>query len=214
MWKRSVGCNVVDSSNNHIDVHIMEGSRVSWRLTCYYGYPEREKRHDAWCFLRWLVRSDNIPWCIVGDFNDMLCASDKMGPHPHPQLLLDGFKAIIDECGLLEVDLKGGDYSWEKSKGKLNWVRERLDRAFADANWWRKFPLCKLSVIHTIKSDHDPILLELVNTEFSRKQFRFKFENTWLHEPSFKEEVVHYWEDIPKIHLLPKLLSVSSFMVR
>lgn len=27
----------------------------------------------------------------------------------------------------------GGDFSWEKSKGTNNWVRERLDRAFADA---------------------------------------------------------------------------------
>ncbi|XP_074346587.1 uncharacterized protein LOC141685379 [Apium graveolens] len=156
MWKRFVGCNMIDFLNNHIDVHIMEGSNS----------------------------------------------------------LLDGFKAIIDDCGLLEVDLKGGDYTWEKSKGKPNWVRERLDRAFADANWWRKFPLCKLTVTHTIKFDHDPILLEPVNTEFSRKQFRFKFENTWLHECSFKDEVVQYWKEIPKIHLLPKLLFVLTFMAR
>lgn len=93
-------------------------------------------------------------------------------------------------------------------------MKERLARAFADVLWWRKFPLCKLSVSHVIKSDHDPILLEHVHVEFSRKQFRFKFENTWLNEPSFKEEVTRFWGNIPKMHLLPKLLSVSSFMAR
>lgn len=57
-------------------------------------------------------------------------------------------------------------------------------------------------------------MLEPVNTEFSRKQFRFKFENTWLHEPSFKEEVTKHWREKPKLHLLPKFLFVSSFMAR
>lgn len=93
-------------------------------------------------------------------------------------------------------------------------MRERLDRAFADVHWWRKFHLCKLSVTHTIKSDHDPIILEPMHIEFSRKQFRFKFENTWLHEPVFKEEVSNFWKGIPKLHLLPKLLFISSFMAK
>lgn len=69
-------------------------------------------------------------------------------------------------------------------------------------------------MIHTIKSDHNPILLEPVHTEFSKKHFRFKFENTWLQEPSFKEEATKHWREIPKIHLLPKLVSMSSFMAR
>lgn len=74
-----------------------------------------------------------------------------------------------------------------KSKGSPNWVREKLDRAFANDSWWRKFPLYKLAVKQTIKSDHDPILLETVSVDISRKQFRFKFKNTWLNEPDLKK---------------------------
>lgn len=65
----------------------------------------------------------------------MLHTSDKAGPHPHPRPLLEGFKAAIEDCGLLELDLMEGDFTWEKSKGTVNWVRERLDRAFADELW-------------------------------------------------------------------------------
>ncbi|KAL8149291.1 hypothetical protein AgCh_006337 [Apium graveolens] len=190
MWKRTVACKVIDSSINHIDVHIMEELNASWRLTYYYGFPERDRRHEAWNFLRGLVKFDSVPWCIFGDFNDMMCSTDKTGPHPHPQPLLDGFKSAIDDCGLLEIDLKGGDFTWEKNKSKPNWVREKLDRSFAKLLGEGSF-LC-----------------------ISRKQFRFRFENTWLQEPSFKEEVTQFWKEIPKIHLLPKLLSVSSFMAR
>ncbi|KAL8101055.1 hypothetical protein AgCh_033077 [Apium graveolens] len=72
-----------------------------------------------------------------------LFASDKSGQHPHHQSLLEGFKATIEECGLIELNLKGGEFTWEKSKGTENWVRERLDRAFVNNYWWRKFPLWK-----------------------------------------------------------------------
>lgn len=92
----------------------------------------------------------------------------------------------------------GGEFTWEKSKGSDNWVRERLDRAFADMLWWRKFFLCKLTLSHVIKYDHDPIVLEPVNVNVSRKQFRFRFENMWLNERSFKEEVSKFWCNIPK----------------
>lgn len=155
-----------------------------------------------------------LPIIFFGDFNDMLFASDKSGQHLHSQAFLEEFKATIDDCRLIELDLKGGEFTWEKSKKTENWVRERLDRAFANNSWWRKFPLYKLLVTHIIKSDHDPIILEPVNVEFSRKQFIFKFENTWLHEKSFKEEVTKVWKEIPEVQLLPKLICVSSFTAK
>lgn len=114
----------------------------------------------------------------------------------------------------MEIDLTGGKYTWEKSKGTQDWVRERLDRAFATEAWWNQFPLCKLTVSHTITSDHDPIKLELMNVNFSNKHFRFKFENTWLKEQNFHEDVSKFWENLPPAHLLPRLISVSSFMAK
>lgn len=77
-----------------------------------------------------------------------------------------------------------------------------------------RFPLCKLSVHHVVSSDHDPIFLDLVSTSFSRKTFRFRFENTWLREPSFRQEVTNFWTDLPTINIVPKLISVSGFMAR
>ncbi|XP_074352686.1 uncharacterized protein LOC141691832 [Apium graveolens] len=108
----------------------------------------------------------------------------------------------------------GGEYTWEKSKGKSNWIRERLDRAFACNEWWRKFPLCTLRVNHTTCLDHDPVLLMFFDTTVSRKQFRFRFVNYWLQEPIFKEEVVKLWESLPPINIIPKLLSLSSLLAK
>lgn len=62
-------------------------------------------------------------------------------------------------------------------------------------------------------SDH-PIVVDLLNTTILSKLFRFKFENIWLKEPYFHNEVSKFWSEIPPMHFLPKLLSVSSFMAK
>lgn len=176
--------------------------------------PKRERRQASWDFLRYLATKSQLPWCIFGDFNDLLYSTDKIGKHPHPNSLLSGFKNAVEDCSLAEVDLKGGCFTWEKSKGTTEWVRERLDRAFANDSWWQMFLLCTLMIFHAVVSDHEPIKLELVNTSLSKKQFRFKFENTWLKEESFYADVVKHWKNLPTIHLLPKLISVSSYMAK
>lgn len=214
MWKSNVFCSVMGASNNHIDVEISERNVHAWRLTCFYGYPERNRRRESWEFLRSLATNSQLPWCVFGDFNDMLFVSDKAGKNPHPQSLLNGFRAAVEDCNLVDLDLEGGRYTWEKSKGTSNWVRERIDRAFASSTWWHKFPLCRLSVTHTIVSDHDPVILELCHTFFSRKSFRFKFENVWLKEPTFHGEVSQLWHQLPAIDFIPKLISISSFMAK
>lgn len=212
MWKSNLECEVQDSSNNHIDVTFFEKSIPSWRLSCFYGMPERDKRHESWDLLRQLAVKYTMPWCVFGDFNDLLYATDKKGVHPHPQACLEGFRLAVEDCNLVELDLVGGEFTWEKSKGKSTWVRERLDRAFAVNEWWHKFPLCTLKVIHTTCSDHDPIQLSLFDTTVSRKQFRFRFENSWLKEPAFKEEMANVWKSLPTMNILPKLMSMSSHM--
>lgn len=90
LWNRKVECQVIDSTRNHIDLHVMENSVAVWRLTCYYGYPERSRRREAWDMLRKLSENVNLPWCIFGDFNDLLYDADKRGPHPIPSTLWMG----------------------------------------------------------------------------------------------------------------------------
>lgn len=140
--------------------------------------------------------------------------SDKQDNHMHPHYLLDGFCNTIEECQLVELDLKGGNFTWDKSRGFADWVRERLDQAFATQAWWQLFLLCNLIVHHTISSNHDPIHLELLNFSHSNKQFRFRFENIWLKEENFHVEVRNYWKALQLIHFMPKLISASSFMAK
>lgn len=47
LWKHTMACEVVDSSS-HIDILILENNSRSCPLTCYYGFPERERSAEVW----------------------------------------------------------------------------------------------------------------------------------------------------------------------
>lgn len=173
LWKRSVQCEIAGYSHRHIDVLFLENGSVSWRLSCFYGYPDRTKRRKSWELIRRLANISSLPWYIWGDFNDLLHASNKKGIIPHPQVLLDGFGKAIEDCNLSELHMCGGKYTWGKSRGTKNWVRQKLDRCFATSSWLNKFPLSNLKLLHTSVSDHEPLLVELFKANIAKKTFRF-----------------------------------------
>lgn len=70
---------------------------ISWRLTGFYGEPDRSKRRNTWELLRILYRDCNLPWCTVGDMNNISTQADKRGDAPCPQWLLDGFNDTLEE---------------------------------------------------------------------------------------------------------------------
>ncbi|XP_074347403.1 uncharacterized protein LOC141686234 [Apium graveolens] len=187
-----------DSSNNHIQLDVKERNGSEWRLTGFYGYPERERRQESRNFIRSLASASTLPWCVLGDFNDLMHNDEKKGRHQHPQNLLDRFRNTIEDCSLIEVDLKGGDFTWEKSKGTTNWVQERLDRCFASSDWWSRFPLCTLTGFHAIVSDHEPIKLELNREDDDGVQMYFdakdKLDDLLSHEEAYwKQRAKSFW---------------------
>lgn len=64
-WKHHVRCEVMGYSRNHIDICFLNSSNVaSWRLSCFYGFPERSRRMQSWDFIRSLYNKSPLPWCI------------------------------------------------------------------------------------------------------------------------------------------------------
>ena len=77
--------------------------------------------------LRILKHKSNLPLCCVGDYNDMLSQADKRSRIPHSLPLIQGFREVVGECGLKEINMIGYPYTWERSRETLSCVEEKLD---------------------------------------------------------------------------------------
>jgi len=83
-WKDVSNCRVLNYSQNFINLIVEDREAGDWRLTCYYDFPERTCRRDAWDLLRELRDMSYLLWCIIEDFNDLLSQQHKVGFNPHP----------------------------------------------------------------------------------------------------------------------------------
>ncbi|CAN0926286.1 hypothetical protein LINGRAHAP2_LOCUS35258 [Linum grandiflorum] len=72
LWRAKNNLNLVGFTDNFIDTIVQDGDGGSFRLTGFYGYPERERRSASWDLLRGLGTNVNTQWCVLGDFNDIL----------------------------------------------------------------------------------------------------------------------------------------------
>ncbi|XP_074337514.1 uncharacterized protein LOC141674712 [Apium graveolens] len=148
---------VLDGSKDYIDFEVESSSVGRWRYTGFYGCLERERSQESWDILRELATRSTLPWCVIGDFNDMLYADKKRGGRIHPRNLLVGFGDTITACGLSDLGFKGENYTWEKSRGNNGWVQERLDRGLANNAWRIMFSEAEIKVLEVATSDHLPL---------------------------------------------------------
>ncbi|CAJ2652404.1 unnamed protein product [Trifolium pratense] len=206
LWKSTIHCNITNYSSNHINVEIDDAHRGTWRLTGFYGYPGGSRRRDSWNFLRRLSQSSQLPWCIIGDFNDILDAIEKKGRSERPNWLINGFRQAVLDSGLSDVHMDGYPFTWFKSLGTPRAVEERLDRALANEAWFQLFPNAKLENLVAPASDHYPILLDrdpIIRSCRARR--KFKFENAWCIETELDDVVHRSWLSTLERPIMPRL---------
>ncbi|PNX92542.1 ribonuclease H [Trifolium pratense] len=109
-------------------------------LAVLWKDSKRSRRRQAWDLLRELGNMSLLPWCIIGDFNDLLSHEDKKGIHPHPNWLCMGFREAISDYDLSDIPLEGHPFTWIKSRGTNHVIEERLDRAMTNLSWLGLFP--------------------------------------------------------------------------
>lgn len=190
LWNTEINVDVLSYSRNHIDAKVTSLYDPNpWRFTGFYGNPKRNKRRDSWSLMKHLHSQSNLPWALMGDFNDLRSADEKQGSTPHPQWLCRGFDDAINCCELRELDFKGCQFTWEKSRGTTQWVREKLDRILVSASWLDIFEGAKAKSLEAPVSDHLPLVLWPIPVVRSRSRGSFKFGNSWIREIQCREIV-------------------------
>lgn len=145
-------------SRSFIDIAVKSCDKGDWRLTGIYEEPARNQRHKTWDLLRHLSRDVNLPWCLVGDFNNVTSQLDKKGGAVYPDHLVEGFNNCLLETELQDLDIIGHQFTWERGRNTDQWIDIRLDRVLVNTQWNNMFNLTKVYNLEGSPSDHSPLL--------------------------------------------------------
>lgn len=207
LWKEKEHATLISYSKNHIDVSVSVEDMQKWRLTGFYGEPKRAQRRQTWDLLRNLSRDANLPWCVIGDLNNIVAQEDKKGGAPYPNWLIEGFNQVLMDTGLKDLDLVGHQYTWERGRGTMEWTEVRIDRAMVSQSWLNAFILAKLYNLEDSSTslDHSPIFLEPKPAVHMSVKRSFKFENAWLSEPMCAQIIKDNWTGYNELGIMDKI---------
>ena len=170
-------------------LHSIENG-VDWAYTGVYGPQSRSDKLRFWEELCSIKDKWSGPWCVRGDFNEILYAHERSSGFS-PSNSTEEFHSFINSCALVDLPLQGGDFTW--SRGGEVPARSRLDRFLISVDWEDQFPDAIQRRLPRPLSDHFPICLE--KGSFQRGRIPFKFENMWLQVEGFGDLIKRWWEE-------------------
>ncbi|XP_060970043.1 uncharacterized protein LOC115713657 [Cannabis sativa] len=177
LWRFSDEVVLLGYSLNYIDIKITTAREAPWRLTGFYGEPNRSFRARTWDQIRALKSDSPLPWCVIGDLNNVTSQADK----------------------------RGYPFTWERGRGSNNWIEVRLDRVLASHDWTQRFISAQLFNLEVTISDHCPILLRTAAINLHHSVTNFRFENAWLREPLCRQVILDSWEVCVGLTLIDKI---------
>ncbi|XLR25102.1 hypothetical protein S83_053002 [Arachis hypogaea] len=197
MWDSSIVLEVSSMSLNHIDMRVKAAEvGQQWRITGFYGNPDAANKKKSWDLLSSLGQSQNMPWLVFGDFNQILEQKEKTGGLPVTYSQMKGFQEVLQMNQLLDLGFVGHSFTWTNNQpGEMN-IQERLDRAVATIDWKEAFPETIVRHLQRYRSDHCPLLIDVTGQENKRRRNRpniFRFEEMWLQNQECKEVICKSW---------------------
>eukprot|EP00258_Populus_trichocarpa_P027694 XP_024443713.1 uncharacterized protein LOC112324533 [Populus trichocarpa] len=198
MWNNSnVNVKILNSSRHFIHGSVDKGSSEAWLFTVVYANPNAILKKQCFEEVANLARNVRLPWMVIGDFNEILMATEKSGGVGVDNRRIHRFAKWVQECKLIDLGSKGPKYTWRGGirNGYMR-VQERLDRCFGNAQWRQLFQDANVLVLPRVRSDHHLILVELkeqrVTVQGEGRPFRF--EAAWLQHREFAEFLKNQWE--------------------
>ena len=167
-WRKEITIHIQNYSSSHIDAFVDGGVDGWWHLIGFYGNPETSRHCESWSSLKSLSNYSQLPWLVIGDFNELVALSEKEGGASRPTSQMERFKEVIDVCRLKDLGFIGPQFTWLYKKFDGSQICERLDQALATCDWMGKFPAAKLYHLSSSVSDHYPLALHFVRRQNKR----------------------------------------------
>ena len=138
----------------------------------------------------------DLPWCCVGDFNEIMKAEEKMRGADRQERQMVEFRAALDFCGFRDLGFVGSPFTWCNNQFDrvVTWIR--LDRGVATPSWSQMFPLIRVYHISGSLSDHCPLWIcsNDENMRFYKNGRPFHFEAMSMKDERCEGVIKNAWE--------------------
>eukprot|EP00268_Persea_americana_P061729 TRINITY_DN7830_c0_g1_i4.p1 TRINITY_DN7830_c0_g1~~TRINITY_DN7830_c0_g1_i4.p1 ORF type:complete len:367 (+),score=53.05 TRINITY_DN7830_c0_g1_i4:1557-2657(+) len=183
---------LLDHSSQHVSISISSSPFSTYSIiTGVYGSTDYRQRRDLWDYLTNSTFS-SLPWCVIGDFNAILLAKEKLSLRPQSSLSVREFSEMAMAAGLTDLGFRGNNFTWANNRQGQAFVAARLDRAFSNSKWLDTFVDPVVNLLPRISLDHSPIILGHRHS-LSFKNRPFRFEEKWLSREAFSEVMEDSW---------------------
>uniref|UniRef100_A0A2N9FE83 CCHC-type domain-containing protein n=1 Tax=Fagus sylvatica TaxID=28930 RepID=A0A2N9FE83_FAGSY len=195
LWKAAaVELELLTSTEQEIHVSAqVKDSNSLWLLSAIYASPRRSERRVLWKNLMVISGLHNLPWVMVGDFNDIISGDEKWGGNSPVASRIAEYNNCMNTCSMLDLGFSGPKYTWSNGQDISTLIMQRLDRAWVNSEWRILFPEAYVTHLTRTHSDHCPILLSLWPSSKNSLPRPFRFENIWLSHPEFPTVVDKAW---------------------
>ncbi|GJX89492.1 RNA-directed DNA polymerase, eukaryota, partial [Tanacetum coccineum] len=155
-------------------------------ISIYAPQSEAAKRM-LWSFISEIINRWDGECVVMGDFNEVRVEDERMGSVFNVRGARD-FNNFITSAGLVDVQLEGYAFTWSHpSAAKMS----KLDRFLVSEGFLTLFPHTSAICLDKHLSDHRPILLRHVASDYGATPFRFY--HSWFEYKGFGQMVVDTW---------------------
>ncbi|GKF35326.1 RNA-directed DNA polymerase, eukaryota [Tanacetum coccineum] len=144
-----------------------------------YAPQDISEKKSLWEYITHIIDTWDGECIILGDFNEVRSKQERFGTIFN-ETAANAFNHFISTARLIDLPLEGYSFTWAiKSAKKMS----KLDRFLISEGLLMKFPSLSAICLDKHLSDHRPIIMREVVTDYGPSPFRVY--QSWFHKKGF-----------------------------
>ncbi|XP_020239832.1 uncharacterized protein LOC109818715 [Cajanus cajan] len=174
-------------------VGIWRQNRSEIVIVNIYAPCDPTKKKNLWGELKEIREQSNIKvWCVVGDFNCVRKASERVGVRAindrRDTTVVRDFNKFISDMDVVDIPLSGRSFTWYRPNGS---AKSQIDRILVSREWFDIWPGSSQVVLNKSIFDSFPIMVRQAEIDWGPKPF--KVFDHWMQEKDFRRFVIESW---------------------